>query len=613
MRKLILIITLLITSSLSAQTRPHWLQLKGSPVVDVRTFGAIPNDAIDDTVNIQAAVTAAGSSTPILITGGRYLINPIYQPLSRPDVPTALYGGIRLGTGQTLIFSGSGEFKNSRSDKVNMGSLINIPFAEDVTIIDPFLTGNYTAEDGNSPYSYTSGEQGMGIFINQSKRVRIFGGLIQDCGGDGITFSNLFSALSGSSLGGTQSLDCLVDGTVIRHCGRQGITVGGLKNGLLTHLNISDIWGTAPKSGVDFEPNVGTPGNENVTLSDSVITDADYGVLVYGNENNRISISGVTVSSTTYCVAVLGSDNISTENCVLSPLGTASTTLKIPQLSSAFVYGGSLSGQGNNYVTNNNKVILPSDGKKAAIITPTAVGTRTGSMSFTRNNIFIPGDLLHSLLPGIRSDVAHTGTFKGNIIHIASGAAPIGLAASFTSDAAAIPENVVLNLRDRWEFSDNTFINNCATALTPTQMFGTDAKLVGLPFNTYRALGGQWVNTGATAALQRTLNYKRMDYHVYTGAPGVASGASEDVVFNIFADFITPNTTAPGPFFTVDVCGSQDPAGESYEFTGGITSYDSVTGSVTVRIHRMSGVATQRALVTLSVSGYTLNSLYSDR
>jgi hypothetical protein len=104
-----------------------------------------------------------------------------------------------------------------------------------------------------------------------------------------------------------------------------------------------------------------------------------------------------------------------------------------------------------------------------------------------------------------------------------------------------------------------------------------------------------------------------MDYHVYTGAPGVASGASEDVVFNIFADFITPNTTAPGPFFTVDVYGSQDPAGESYEFTGGITSYDSVTGSVTVRIHRMSGVATQRALVTLSVSGYTLNSLYSDR
>lgn len=75
----LIVFLLLITGALSAQTRPSFLQLKDTPMVDIRAFGANGGDAVDDTDEIQAAIDSIGDTTGgvVFIPPGRFKTNTV--------------------------------------------------------------------------------------------------------------------------------------------------------------------------------------------------------------------------------------------------------------------------------------------------------------------------------------------------------------------------------------------------------------------------------------------------------------------------------------------------------------------------------------------------------
>lgn len=96
MKKLVCLLMLLLCSSLQGQTSPHWLQLTGKPFVDVRSYGAKGDGLTNDTVAIQAALTAAGGTKPVMIADGNFVVSTLV-PLSN----TMIFGNAIITHAQT--------------------------------------------------------------------------------------------------------------------------------------------------------------------------------------------------------------------------------------------------------------------------------------------------------------------------------------------------------------------------------------------------------------------------------------------------------------------------------------------------------------------------------
>lgn len=114
--KTILTIFLILISCIShGQTKPHWLNIKGTPVVDVRTFGAKGDGQTDDTAAIAAAIAAASvNGGTVFFAKGTYLTGPILIVEDHVSlvgegmgVSTLLLKAPRVGTHYNLIGIGT--------------------------------------------------------------------------------------------------------------------------------------------------------------------------------------------------------------------------------------------------------------------------------------------------------------------------------------------------------------------------------------------------------------------------------------------------------------------------------------------------------------------------
>jgi hypothetical protein len=89
--------------------------------------------------------------------------------------------------------------------------------------------------------------------------------------------------------------DIVIRNVKIYHCGRQGISVEDSRRVLIENADISDIYRTAPKAGIDIEPWL--TDAKNITIKNVTLENC-YGLMMYVDVENA-HISNVTMKNVT--------------------------------------------------------------------------------------------------------------------------------------------------------------------------------------------------------------------------------------------------------------------------------------------------------------------------
>ena len=247
-----------VSAATALPTKIDDLVAKG-PLVDVRAFGAIPNDAIDDTTAIDKALKyGAAQKRDVYAGGGVYLIN----------AHTARLGGVKYGivipANTTLYLSA-----DTTLQAITNGSTIYAIVYFSETSINSALVGG-TVRGDRQTHDYAAvgtHEFGHCARTYQAQNVTINGTALVDGTGDGLE-------ISGTNTGGVflPSKKIVVKNSRIERNRRNGISVVvcvgfDISNNKINDTGINDGFhdGTAPKTGIDVEggsfPSYGTIAN----------------------------------------------------------------------------------------------------------------------------------------------------------------------------------------------------------------------------------------------------------------------------------------------------------------------------------------------------------------
>lgn len=186
-------------------------------------------------------------------------------------------------------------------------------------IIGDRLQHNYT------PNAHASHEWGHGIFIpNTSSNCVIDGVFVHDCTGDGIAVS------------GTNNV---IQNVVINYCRRQGITVASNNNLTICNFKIHNIGttdvatgieGTAPKAGIDVEPNANGIVN-GLIICNGRVYECTEGIQIQtgdGRDYSNFNIHHIQFEEIPYKVLSIGAGvaNLNVNNIFIKNCGGDSTS-----------------------------------------------------------------------------------------------------------------------------------------------------------------------------------------------------------------------------------------------------------------------------------------------
>jgi parallel beta-helix repeat protein len=241
-------------------------------VVDVRTKGATPGDAGDDTAAIQSAVDqVAGGGGTVLVPDGVYWIDALR--------------GVRLGSRMTFRMS-SGAVLRAKSNSSQNYDVIRISDASNVNVVGGTIEGDLGRHQG------TAGQWGHGLTVNSSSLIAIDGVTSKDAWGDGFY------------VGGAGSSKITLCRVAADHNRRQGISVTNVRTMVIKDSTfsrtVSEPGGAG--SGIDLEPN----GNEHLSdilVTGNRLTDNTVEGLSMGMSDDFLatsSISDVTVRGNTF-------------------------------------------------------------------------------------------------------------------------------------------------------------------------------------------------------------------------------------------------------------------------------------------------------------------------
>ena len=189
-------------------------------------------DAIDATEIIQKALDSGASRVVVDAAKGPWTVRPLFV---RANTEVVFEEGAQL-------LAKPGEFMSLNS------TLISIVCATNVTLrgLGKGATLRMRIADYQNP-PYQKSEWRHALSIKSSKDILVENLLLADSGGDGIYL-------------GVAKSRCPCENITIRKCvcdnnNRQGISVISAKHLLIEDTVMKNTRGTAPKAGIDFEPN----------------------------------------------------------------------------------------------------------------------------------------------------------------------------------------------------------------------------------------------------------------------------------------------------------------------------------------------------------------------
>lgn len=238
--------------------------------VDVISYGAIPNDTIDDTRAFQDLIdnqSLKGGGT-LYVPKGVYLIEAENSIVLKDNITINFADGAVLKT-----------IPNS----LEHYQVIRIHDVENVQI-----KGNVEIIGDRNQHLGVTGEWGMGISIRGSNNILVENAIINNMWGDGIYI--------GSTGRQNFSENIKIIKPNLNNNRRQGISIISAKNLDIISAKITNTNGTSPQCGIDIEPNNSLEFLENIKIINlSTSNNAGLGMKVYlkkmMNSKNPISIN----------------------------------------------------------------------------------------------------------------------------------------------------------------------------------------------------------------------------------------------------------------------------------------------------------------------------------
>lgn len=234
--------------------------------LDVRDFGAIPDDATDDTDAIEKAIKQAsanasnGEINTVYVPAGTYRITP-------GDSNNDGEPGISLKSNVNLVMDNNAVLNVLGTSLANY-CVISAKNVENITVTGGKIMGERYRHSGSS------GEYGHGIAIYGGKNIEISSVSVSSNWGDGIYLGT--QAVKQAD-GSQRYVGC--DNITIQDCDifdnrRSNISVTDADNLTIDHCFIFDAHGTAPQCGICIEPNSNSSGDKicrNIILKDTTI------------------------------------------------------------------------------------------------------------------------------------------------------------------------------------------------------------------------------------------------------------------------------------------------------------------------------------------------------
>lgn len=251
-------------------------------------YGAMGNGITDDTEGIQKAIDSLDENVRILhFPSGTYLVSE--------DI--ILKSGIVLrGDGVDSVIQRTG----TDADRYNVLKLEN---GGRVTIENLFIKG-----DRSYGHEGTSGEWGMCIGLYGCSDVRINNCTLTEGWGDGVY-------VGASEDGGCYNIS--IDGCVIDSNRRNGVSVIECDGFRMVHSKLLNSDGTAPKAGIDFEPNSADQMVKNCLVADCYFSGNLIDVCVYDRNAADVTVQNCKFNSrygVQYDSVILGSPAVGAVN-----------------------------------------------------------------------------------------------------------------------------------------------------------------------------------------------------------------------------------------------------------------------------------------------------------